>query len=543
MFIDARDLLDGVEMASDVCIVGGGPAGITLARELAASGVSVVLLEAGGLERDTATQRLYAGRIIGRPYFPLDAARLRYFAGSSNHWLENGGLRSRPLEPEDFTARDWIPHSGWPFGRDHLDAYYARAQAICGLGPYEYAPEVWLEDGWKAFETGDLHTEVFQYGGQRQVFRQFRANFETSERIQVYLNANVTEIVTDGTGSNVTAVVARTLTGRTLRTTAHSFVIAAGGIENPRLLLASNAVQPAGLGNQNDLVGRFFMEHPHVFFGRIVPTGASMADLVKTYVRQRRHGTDVTGVITIDARRRAEEGLANISTVLVPEDTHSASAGVHAIRELLAARRHNLIQGNWRDLQELLIDPEHRTAMARLLAPLSAIPADLRSIATTACRRLARQPARPGVLQMLHTVEQVPNPDSRVLLSRDQDRLGNLRASLDWRPLAQDFETIAGAERIIDAALRDAGLGYVEGRYDGTKLPTYTGSWHDMGTTRMSNDPRHGVVDASCKVHGISNLFIAGSSVFPTAGYTTPTLTIVALPLRLAEHLTAELKG
>ena len=229
--------------------------------------------------------------------------------------------------------------------------------------------------------------------------------------------------------------------------------------------------------------------------------------------------------------------------MLVPEDTHSASAGVHAIRELLAARRHNLIQGNWRDLQELLIDPEHRTAMARLLAPLSAAPADPRSIVTTAWRRLARQPARPGVLQMLHTVEQVPNPDSRVLLSRDQDRLGNLRASLDWRPLAQDFETIAGAERIIDAALRDAGLGYVEGRYDGTKLPTYTGSWHDMGTTRMSNDPRHGVVDASCKVHGISNLFIAGSSVFPTAGYTTPTLTIVALPLRLAEHLTAELKG
>jgi choline dehydrogenase-like flavoprotein len=267
-----------------------------------------------------------------------------------------------------------------------------------------------------------------------------------------------------------------------------------------------------------------------------------MADLVKTYVRQRRLGTDVAGVLTIDARRRAEEGLANISSVLVPESADSASAGVHAIRELLAARRHNLIQGSWRDLQELLIDPDHRTAMARLLAPLNAVPADLRSIATTAFRRLTRRPAAPTVLQMLHTVEQVPNPDSRVVLSRDRDRLGNLRASLDWRPLAQDLETIAAAERIIDEALRDAGLGYVEGRYDGTKPLSYTGSWHHMGTTRMNNDPHHGVLDASCKVHGISNLFIAGSSVFPTGGYTTPTLTIVALALRLAEHLTTELK-
>ena len=543
MFIDARDLLDGVQIASDVCIVGGGPAGITLARELAASGLSIVLLEAGGLERDTATQRLYAGPITGHPYFPLDAARLRYFGGSSNHWLENGGLRSRPLDPEDFTRRDWIPHSGWPFGRDHLEPYYARAQAICGLGPYDYAPEVWLGDGWKAFETGDLHTDVFQYVGQRQVFQEYRPELETSDRVRVYLNANVTEIATDGTGSNVTALVVRTLTGRTVRAVARSFVLAAGGIENPRLLLASNSVQKAGLGNQHDLVGRFFMEHPHVFSGRIVPTGANMKDLIRTYVRQRRLGAEVTGVITIDAQRRAAEGIANISSILVPEDTHSASAGVHAIRELLAARRHNLIQGNWRDLQSWAVDREHRKAIGRLVAPLSAVPTNLNSVARTAFRRLSRRHVAPTILQMLHTVEQVPNPASRVVLSHDRDRLGNLRASLDWRPVAQDLETIAATERIIDASLRDAGLGYVEGRYDATKALAFTGSWHHMGTTRMNSDPHHGVVDASCKVHGISNLFIAGSSVFPTGGYTTPTLTLVALALRLAEHIAAELNS
>ena len=187
------------------------------------------------------------------------------------------------------------------------------------------------------------------------------------------------------------------------------------------------------------------MEHPHVFSGRLVPTGASMAQLMRTYVRQQRHGTGVTGVLAIDARRRAEEGLANISSVLVPEDRYSASGGVHAIRELLASRRHNLIQGNWRDVQGWLVDRDHRSAIARLIRPLSAVPTDLHSVVTTALRRLSRHPVQPTVLQMLHTVEQVPNPASRVVLSQERDRLGSLRASLDWRPVAQDLETIAVA--------------------------------------------------------------------------------------------------
>jgi choline dehydrogenase-like flavoprotein len=541
LFIDAADLLaDDTSIDSDVCIIGGGPAGITLTRALAKAGLGVVLLEAGGLDRDSATQRLYAGPITGYPYFPLDDARLRYLGGSSNHWLENGGLRSRPLESEDFEKREWIPYSGWPFERERLEPYYAKAQAVCGLGPYTYDAAPWLgaEPGVRSLEGEDLQTEVFQYG-PRQTFQAYRDEMRQSAGITVYLNANVTEVLTDSGGANVTGVAARTLGGRRLQARARMYVLAAGGIENPRLMLASRSSLPAGIGNQNDLVGRFFMEHLHVASGKIVPP-AMDAELVKTYARRPRQGTEVAGMLTISALRRRVEGMAGICALLSPEDRRSATAGVQAIRELLAARRHTLLPGSTKDLPRLLSDREHRRALGRLLSPLREVPADLPSVAATALRRVSGRARKPAMFQMFMNSEQVPNPQSRVRLSHQRDVLGMPRAELDWRLSPQDTFTIIRAQEVIDTSLKARGSGFVEGRFDPSAAHRITGSWHHMGTTRMHEDPHQGVVDATCRVHGVSNLYVAGSSVFPTGGYANPTLTIVALALRLAEHIASE---
>jgi choline dehydrogenase-like flavoprotein len=317
------------------------------------------------------------------------------------------------------------------------------------------------------------------------------------------------------------------------------FVLAAGGIENPRLLLASRTRHPAGLGNEHDLVGRFFMEHLHVFSGKIVPQSLDAA-LIDTYRRRTRQGTDVTGMLTIAPGRRQAERIAGASAILSAEDASSASPGMHAIRELLAARRNNIVRGNLSDVRNSFADREHRAALLRLIKPLSAVPSDWRSVTMTALRHLVRRPAKPTLFQMLLNVEQVPNQRSRVTLAPVRDSLGTFRAELDWRLTTQDRRTIVTTERVIDTSLRAAGTGHLEGAYDGEKPLPLTGSWHHMGTTRMHDDPQQGVVDASSRVHGMSNLYVAGSSVFPTGGYTNPTLTIVALALRLADHLAAE---
>jgi choline dehydrogenase-like flavoprotein len=521
---------------------------MTVARELANSGFSVNLLEAGGLGPDSLTQSLYSGRNTGRPYFPLDGARLRYFGGSSNHWLENGGLRSRPYDASDFERHDWIPNSGWPFNRQHLEPYYKRAQLLCALGPFEYDIAGWVggdDDAWLTLRDGEIYTGMFQYAA-RDLYRQNQRNRDQvngSSSLNVYLNANVIEIECEELGGAVTGIRACTLTGRTFSARAKAYVIASGGIENARLLLASTSTYPLGIGNQHDLVGRYFMEHLHVISGRLVPFDPSRIPEAAIYARKVRREVDSTGALMFGAELRAREQIGNVCALLTPEDDESSSAGVMAIRQLLAARRHNQLTGSPLNVaRNLLSDADHRRALRDLLAPLSQVPGDFREIARTAARRATRRPFRPTLMQMLVQAEQVPNPDSQVHLNSHRDRLGLPRVELDWRLTDLDMKTIRRAQELIDEDFRRRGIGRVEGFYgDEQPLPAIHGSWHHIGTTRMHESERHGVVDSNCRVHGLSNLYMAGSSVFPTGGHTTPTLTIVALALRLAERLQAEL--
>src|SRR5271163_1943823 len=139
MFIDLRSIPDGTEITTEICIVGAGAAGITLAREFNGSGMACALLESGGTDFDSKTQELYAGDNIGRPFLDLTTCRLRYFGGTTNHW---GGW-CLPLDPIDFEAREGLAYRGWPFGRFELYRWYRQAQDVCKIGPFDYAPEDW----------------------------------------------------------------------------------------------------------------------------------------------------------------------------------------------------------------------------------------------------------------------------------------------------------------------------------------------------------------------------------------------------------------
>ncbi|MGI8874162.1 MAG: FAD-dependent oxidoreductase [Egibacteraceae bacterium] len=273
MFADARSVATDTTLEADLCIVGAGAAGITLARAFSGSPVRVVVLESGDMEFDGDTQALYDGPSVGLPFPSLSTPRLRYFGGTTNHW---GGI-CRPFEDEDFEAQDGIPFTGWPIRRTDVASFYPEAARICGVTSEEWDVDDWVrrhEFSPLPVEGTAIVNRVAQVVPRdaRSFGDVYSDELRRSGNVTVYLNGNVTGIETDRAGRRVTSVRAATLSGNRFSVQARAFVVAAGAIENARLLLVSNERWPRGLGNSHDLVGRFFSEHPRFVGGVIVPS-------------------------------------------------------------------------------------------------------------------------------------------------------------------------------------------------------------------------------------------------------------------------------
>ncbi len=519
MIEDARRLPKDTLIETDIAIIGAGAAGITIARELAGTNIQLCLIESGGLEFEQDIQNLYRGENGGRWYFPLDSARLRYFGGSTNHW---GGW-CRPLTPIDFEARDWIPHSGWPITRAEIDPYYERAQPVTETGPFRYdATGFWEEQvGAKMlpFPRGLITTTFFQYSPPTRFGTRYRDVIEQAANVRALLHATVTEIETNEAGSEVTGLNVSSLEGPPFRIRARRYILAAGAIENARLLLLSNRVQPAGVGNTHDLVGRYFMEHPHIPIVANMVTSRPEA-FNATYTQHLSLADTIVhaALIPTEALLRRERLQNAVFTIGV--------LGVYNAENLAqpapADDRHA------RDVFNLLRDlgprreTDHPPAGYNDWPPAGALGASC--ALGCAC-------------------EQAPNPQSRVTLSEERDALGLKRARLDWRLSETDKLSLNRIVHAVGEELGAVGLGRVRPALsdDGNWPDEVLGGYHHMGTTRMADSPEHGVVDANCRVHGIANLYIAGSSVFTTSGASNPTLTLVALALRLTDHLRTQL--
>jgi choline dehydrogenase-like flavoprotein len=492
----ARDLPTDFE--ADLCIIGAGAAGLTIATALESRarsrGLRILVIESGGFEHDPDTQFLAQGFIAKQP-LELAGTRLRRFGGSTQHW--NGVCR--PLRPVDLRARAWIANSGWPLEWDELEAHYPRACEILGLGAYDFAPENNPHEHGPALELPEdspIRAVVYRMSPPVRLGDDLRARVGASTSITVLVNANVTELVpgergeaapagSDATGDagarpmrlvRVASLPREGAPSRGATVRAGRFVLACGGIENPRLMLLSRSVEPMGVGNANDLVGRYFHEHPHM-------DRAGKAVCFGTWWR-----------------------------AYATRDTSKPVALRHALCVSVHGQRSGGVSGI---AFMLTLDP-------RLEPP-------------------ARGPVELDVMTM---AEQEPRRDSRVTLAEDMppDALGQPRVRLAWPVGARDLETIRAGLRLLAGELGSRGLALLR---EGAALAAdrfphhedvYPGG-HHMGTTRMSADPALGVVDATCRVHGYSNLYVAGGSVFPTGGFSNPTLTIVALALRLAAHL------
>jgi choline dehydrogenase-like flavoprotein len=401
-----------------------------------------------------------------------------------------------------------------------LDPYYRAAREYLGLDAEHDDVAYWAnEDGDNNLLLhGNGLRSVFFFRADKEIYRQSRARIEKNSKQDLITFANVVALEVDENARHVSRVVTRTTGGNTVYVVASNFVLAAGGIENARLLLASNATVAQGLGNTHDLVGRFFMEHPHLYTGLLEFSDRALADRMDFYTNLRkRSDMCVEGMLALSEDILRDHALPNAGFFIRP-------VSIRKILSWLATSARGVLG--------------HRHSSRPAALWRQAFGQNLRFNADNMVQRLLHGHRVNRVFQLYIESEQVPDPASRVCLSLHKDAVGMSKPHLKWRLSDHDFATIRRTQELMDAELRRKGIGRLYRLLFDEVPATELGIGnHQMGTTRMGDTPQTGVVDAEGRVHGMDNLYVTGSSLFPTGGAANPTLTIIALALRLADTL------
>lgn len=546
MIEDFNQLGGAAALEADVCIVGGGAAGISLALALGEQGVQVLLLESGGLQAEAATQALYQGSVANPDlHSPADTYRQRRWGGSTTLW----GGRCVPFDDIDFEARPYLPHTAWPLPHAELAAHYAQATQLLEAGEPHYdathPANAFMPPMFAGFESPQLSTDTLErFSCPTDLGQRYARRLALAPTVRVLTYANVTHLQLDRASQEVQSLTVQSLQGRRATARARVVVLATGGLEVPRLLLASNDVQPAGIGNHADLVGRRYMCH----------IAGNVGELTVTLPRAQVHHGYARSPLGAYARRRLqvrpsiqrEMSLPNMVARLhfpkITDPSHRSGvlSGLCLARRFISyeyGKRLNDGEAHGathllRHLRNVLADPLDTTAfLAHWLRHRTLAERKFPSV-------ILRNTSNRFSLEV--HAEQIPRLDSRVSLGEGVDALGQRQLHIDWRYSPADIDGVARSLNVMGQALQQGGVGAFQFdpetlERDLTRYGAYGG--HHIGTACMGADPAHSVVNADTQVHGVHNLFIASSAVFPSSSQANPTLLIVALALRLAQHI------
>jgi choline dehydrogenase-like flavoprotein len=549
MMIDGADnIVLGATLRANICIVGGGPAGITLAMELGRLGKSILLLESGELASNSDIQALNQGEVVDEAlHSPPDRYRPRCLGGGTSIW----GGRCVPFDPIDFESRPWMHHTGWPIEFNDIDRYYPAANKLCEAGDYEYDARLAVPGGMRPLLRGfassnfDLN-RIERFSCPTHFGARYQARLHADRHIRVLTRSTVTQLRTSSDGVRIESLDVRSSTGTRFTVVADQFVLAMGGMEIPRLLLTSNDVHTLGIGNTNDLVGRFYMSHIAGTIGSLQLNGPGETVW---------HGYDVAPDGTYCRRRialrpdvQARIGLGNAvfrlhhPRITDPRHRTGPLSAIYLAQHFISYEYAKRLVADTPPTLATWV----RHGLNAAADPLSTVRflthwLQHRTLAERKFPSIIIRP-RTNLFSLDFHAEQVPNPDSRITLGTKTDRFGNRQLRVDWRYTSLDIETVAKSFELLQADLAErktATLTLAENEPDIETVVRRDGAYggHHIGTARMGASPATGVVDRNCKVFGVNNLFVAGSAVFPTSSQANPTLTIVATALRLAEHL------
>ena len=535
-----------------MAIIGAGAVGVAIATRLAGRVGRIALVEAGGdrFERRLQAQFFREDHLADARHLSTELGRRRMLGGTTSVW----GGRCIPLDSEDFEGS--VTGTRWPISRADVAPWTASALQFLQAGNDDFStaalPPSTKSTEVDGIEDPDLKLDrIERFSEPTNVWSKWGQPLVKSKDVVVLQGASCTNIRTTSDARQVSGIDLRTQSGRRLQLNASTVVLACGGLETPRLLLASRDHRSCGLGNEHDLVGRYYMTHFAGSAGTLklrVPGSDRCFDYART-----EDGVYARRLILLSAEARRLHKLGNIvfrpSIHPIADPSHGdsiLSAMVLAKRFVSPEYAYRLMAGAAKRGSPSAVFLRHGVNIAKGIPQLAGFGFDWLRRRTFASRKLPsvflRRPD--ATYPLAFDAEQSPEFASRVSLGATADPFGMPRLSVSWKVNETDLGSIARALHVLREAVARTGLGQLELKadlVDQLRNGIAPIGGHQIGTARMGSDPRTGVVDKHGELWNTKGLFVSGNALFPTCGCAGPTLTSVALAFRLAEHLGKEL--